>query len=783
MMQKNFAGFIVVCLVIIMGWVWLQNQLWPPRQPDPNQVAQKDAKKQDEEKKDPAKKDDEKKQEEKKPEDKKPEDKKPEVKPPPKPEIKEKAAPEPEPETIALGSDKTYLQVKLTTRGAGVQQVVLTRFQAANYLGEPEKRQLELVQDDPFLPSFLMYHFAEDPPSPPVLGLGEKTWKLEGREQLADGAEAVKFSVRVPGREDVKITKTYRLGPRDYHLGLTLEFERDGQGGDGKDSKFRYQLAGAHGLPVEGEWYTATFRNAMIGTLDARNNLWRDMQDAHRISHKLGGDRVPEGDRGDSMLQYAGVATQYFAAMIVVDDVQADKNVDRRKILAWARPTLESTERRGKILNIAADAITIAESGAGNQTYQLLPHVHRHIVESRLKQGDQVMLAFYETPDGKRIASWVRRGQEPRPMLADITVRVNSESIDLHPGAKATHQFLLYHGPVKTRLLGDFSGDKAVDSALVDRYTDTLHLRTLTDYGSVGFFRSIGWSGLLIFTTKVMHILLHYLSYLVFGSYGLSIILLTVVVRGAMFPISKRQAMWSMRMQELAPEMKKLHEKYKHDPQAKMEATRELYRKHKINPISGCLPMFLQLPIFLGLYYALQESIHFRLAGFLWVDNLAAPDMLVWWGESIPWVSNPDSQGGILYLGPYFNILPIFAVALMFIQQKLMTPPPADEQQAVQQKTFQIMMIFMGVLFYKVASGLCIYFIASSLWGVAERKLLPKKKTGEAVAPASSNGKAQTLKPKGKAQSKPSGNGDAKDGLWQRLKAWWADLLEQARKK
>src|SRR5262249_53158507 len=152
-------------------------------------------------------------------------------------------------------------------------------------------------------------------------------------------------------------------------------------------------------------------------------------------------------------------------------------------------------------------------------------------------------------------------------------------------------------------------------------------------------------------------------------SYGISIILLTVIVRGAMFPISRKQALFSIRMQELAPELKKIGEKYANDPQGKTQATMELYRKHNIHPLGRCLPMLMQLPIFLGLYFALQESIHFRLAPFLWIENLAAPDMLIWWGEHIPWISDPDNQGGMLYLGPYFNLLPVLAVSLMVVQQ------------------------------------------------------------------------------------------------------------------
>ena len=102
--------------------------------------------------------------------------------------------------------------------------------------------------------------------------------------------------------------------------------------------------------------------------------------------------------------------------------------------------------------------------------------------------------------------------------------------------------------------------------------------------------------------------------------------------------------------------------------------------------------------------------------------------MLIWWTERIPIISQPENQGAFLYLGPYFNLLPIIAVTLMIIQQKMLTPPPTDEQQEMQQKMMKYMMVFFGLMFYKVAAGLCMYFIASSLWGVAERKLLPKRR-------------------------------------------------------
>src|SRR5438132_9703923 len=119
--------------------------------------------------------------------------------------------------------------------------------------------------------------------------------------------------------------------------------------------------------------------------------------------------------------------------------------------------------------------------------------------------------------------------------------------------------------------------------------------------------------------------------------------------------------------------------------------------------------------------------------------------MLFWWSESIPWISRPEDHGGMLYLGPYFNLLPVIAVGFMIYQQSKLTPPPADEQQAMQQKMMKYMMIFFGLMFYKVAAGLCIYFITSSIWGLTERKLLPKKKAGAPPPPERRPGIMQKL--------------------------------------
>ena len=146
--------------------------------------------------------------------------------------------------------------------------------------------------------------------------------------------------------------------------------------------------------------------------------------------------------------------------------------------------------------------------------------------------------------------------------------------------------------------------------------------------------------------------------------------------------------------------------------------------------------------------------------------------MLWGWGDRIPWISTWNDYGWFLWLGPYFNLLPVIAVALMIVQQKYTMPPAADDQAAMQQKMMKYMMIFFGVMFYKVAAGLCLYFIASTAWGIAERKLLPKKKP---AAPAV---------PEGRSGGKPGPRGKArKETPPGKLRAWWEKVLKEASKK
>ncbi len=241
----------------------------------------------------------------------------------------------------------------------------------------------------------------------------------------------------------------------------------------------------------------------------------------------------------------------------------------------------------------------------------------------------------------------------------------------------------------------------------------------------------------------------------IFGSWGIAIICLTIVVRSAMCPISLHQARGAAKMQAIQPEIAALKEKYGSDKEKLARAQMELFRKHNYNPAAGCLPLFLQLPIFMGLYQSLNHAVDLRMAPFLWVENLAAPDALF----RMPFV--------IPFLGQDFNLLPLITVALFVVQQKMFMPPPMNDEQALQQKMMNFMMIFMGVMFYKVPAGLCVYFIASSLWGMAERKLLPKAKPGAATPPPA--GPSSGRRKRNDSDDDGGGNNGSGGGLWAML--------------
>ncbi|MGC3968888.1 MAG: YidC/Oxa1 family insertase periplasmic-domain containing protein [Pirellulales bacterium] len=288
----------------------------------------------------------------------------------------------------------------------------------------------------------------------------------------------------------------------------------------------------------------------------------------------------------------------------------------------------------------------------------------------------------------------------------DVSFRLLRSPVEIAPGQSMVDEFQVFLGPK------------------VPAYFDAFGMGAQIDYGW------FDWIAI------PMLWLLHTFYRLV-GNYGIAIIMLTVLVRMCLHPLTRKQAMSAVKMQQLQPEIKKLAEKYKGKHEELARAQQELFRKHNYNPFAGCLPIFIQIPIFVGLYNSLKVDVELRQAPLIsenirWASDLSAPDMLARWPSFFP--DFLCGENGTL--GPFFNLLPCITIALFLLQNKMMMPPATDEQTALQQKIMKYMMVFMGFMFFKVPAGLCVYFIAGSIWSICERQLLPKAKPGTPASEA-----------------------------------------------
>ncbi|CBH22702.1 YidC/Oxa1 family membrane protein insertase [Acetoanaerobium noterae] len=207
------------------------------------------------------------------------------------------------------------------------------------------------------------------------------------------------------------------------------------------------------------------------------------------------------------------------------------------------------------------------------------------------------------------------------------------------------------------------------------------------------------------------------LIYNVIGDYAISIIVFTVVVKLLLLPLTLTQTKSMKSMQLIQPKMDEIKKKYQNDPDKQNQKIMELYKEHKVNPLAGCLPLLIQFPIIIGLFNALREPVKYvfgteaayKIAdtGFLWVNNLASPDVILLGGISIPF------------------ILPILAAITTYIQSAMMSPKGGkkDPTQTMMLYMFPIMMLFWGISF---PAGLLLYWVAGNIFQIVQQYILSK---------------------------------------------------------
>ncbi len=197
-------------------------------------------------------------------------------------------------------------------------------------------------------------------------------------------------------------------------------------------------------------------------------------------------------------------------------------------------------------------------------------------------------------------------------------------------------------------------------------------------------------------------------------NYGIAIIILTIVTRGLFWPLARKSYKSMGEMRKIQPLMTEIREKYKDDKARMNQEMMTLYKTYKINPLGGCLPMLIQLPVFFGLYRMLYSAIELRHAPFFgWITDLSAPDRLFHFGFEIPFM---DPPGGI-------PVLTLLMGATMFLQQK-MTPSPGDPAQA---KMMMLMPIVFTFIFINFSSGLVLYWFVSNLFSIAQQYYTQKQ--------------------------------------------------------
>lgn len=219
------------------------------------------------------------------------------------------------------------------------------------------------------------------------------------------------------------------------------------------------------------------------------------------------------------------------------------------------------------------------------------------------------------------------------------------------------------------------------------------------------------------FFDTISQILLSVLKFL-FGlthNWGGAILLFGFLIFLAMYPLTLKQTRSMKEMQILQPKIKELQERHRGDSVKLNREIMDLYKAHKVNPLGGCLPMVLQIPIFFGLYQALMRFVGLRGQSFLWIKDLSQPDRLITLQTKIP------------IIGSDINLLPILMMVSMFFQQKASMSAMSGSSSAEQQKMMAIMMpLVMGMLFYSMPAALVLYWFVYGIMGAAQQWLLTR---------------------------------------------------------
>jgi len=276
------------------------------------------------------------------------------------------------------------------------------------------------------------------------------------------------------------------------------------------------------------------------------------------------------------------------------------------------------------------------------------------------------------------------RGTMTVAELHGVDGAMQMNGFTLEPGASATRKFQVLAGPSEYRRLKQFDNQQT----------------EILDFGMFGWI-SKGLLNSLNFFKSIL------------GHYWAAIMLLTIIIRSCMWPLQNRATQTAKKMQILSPKLKEIQERYKDNPMRMQQETGKLWKQYGINPLGGCLPMFVQIPIFFGFYNMLNKAVELRNNGFLWVHDLSQPDT-------------------VAHIAGYpVNVLPLVMAGTMLVQMRL-TPKAGDPMQ-------QRMMMFMPLIFialcYNYAAALALYWSVQNVFSIVQLYLTRDRQAAVEVIP------------------------------------------------
>jgi len=254
--------------------------------------------------------------------------------------------------------------------------------------------------------------------------------------------------------------------------------------------------------------------------------------------------------------------------------------------------------------------------------------------------------------------------------------------ITVEPGSKVVHRYSFYAGPKEYDRL------KRLSQKLPEN-------RQYEKVMSLGWFGFVG--------VPLLKILKFF--YRIAPNYGVAIMLLTILIKIILYPLDQKSYKSMKEMQKVQPLIAELKKKYKDDPKQAQVEQMKLFKEHKVNPMGGCFPMLLQMPVLIAMFGMIRSAVELRRAPFmLWIIDLSEPDAILDFGFSIP------------VIGHTLNILPLLLVASFVVQSRISRAAAPGGQQDPQQKMMGHMMtVFFGVIFYNMPSGLNLYFAVSTV--------------------------------------------------------------------